>query len=401
MEGINFKKVEDKLILVYTITFSEKDWVRKMLEREGEVTFKRTFTFRNEHQYEIEEEEYDNYDYHEHPPIGFVIGVEEDGYYRLDREVFGTKNNFYIQSNTTFRPKHFIAATKISIFSQIDRLVNEDIYIGGSFDKSMPFHAFLKMLSDFPTTHEKNLYSQARIASTIKNYFETTEDTEFKLNKYLNNKSSIKGSNLIKTFKEYELEKYTTIHEKLLVMLKSEDGYNENQWQDEILEIILLLYPKYIFACKTVYIKIDNKDRRFLDFMLVDSDGYVDVIEIKKPFQNAIMANREYRGNYPPHKDLTGTIMQLEKYLFHLNRYGSKGESELSDKYSKNLPIGLNISITNPKGFVIMGRDNNLNKKQLADFEIVKRKYKNVLDIITYDDLLRRLKFTIEQIKKR
>jgi hypothetical protein len=55
----------------------------------------------------------------------------------------------------------------------------------------------------------------------------------------------------------------------------------------------------------------------------------------------------------------------------------------------------------NPKGLVIMGRDHNLSKEQRADFEIVKRKYKNVIDIITYDDLTRRLQVTIEQIRKR
>ncbi len=32
---------------------------------------------------------------------------------------------------------------------------------------------------------------------------------------------------------------------------------------------------------------------------------------------------------------------------------------------------------------------------QLLDFEVIKRKYANMMDIITYDDLLRRLDNTI------
>ena len=47
-----------------------------------------------------------------------------------------------------------------------------------------------------------------------------------------------------------------------------------------------------------------------------------------------------------------------------------------------------------------MGREANLSDEQRDDFEIVKRKYKNVIDILTYDDLLQRLDFTIEQIQK-
>ena len=46
-----------------------------------------------------------------------------------------------------------------------------------------------------------------------------------------------------------------------------------------------------------------------------------------------------------------------------------------------------------------MGREKGLSTEQLQDFEIVKRKYKNVVDIITYDDLLNRLGCIINQLK--
>jgi len=293
-----------------------------------------------------------------------------------------------------------IAETDISILKQIDRLLNEDVYIGGEVENNIPFEAFNKMVDEFPTTYEKKLYAEARISSIIKNYFDTTTDSELKFQNYLNKKSSKQGKKLMKLFQEYELLKFCTIQEKLRGMLESENEYSEDQWQNEILEIILLLYPKYICSFKTVHIKINNRQRRFLDFMLVDSNGNVDVIEIKKPFENSIMTHSVYRGNYTPHKDLIGTVMQLEKYLFHLNRYGEIGEKNLTEKYKDNLPNGLMIKITNPKGFVIMGRENTLSDEQKSDFEIVKRKYKNVIDVITYDDLLQRLDFTIGQIKK-
>jgi hypothetical protein len=40
-------------------------------------------------------------------------------------------------------------------------------------------------------------------------------------------------------------------------------------------------------------------------------------------------------------------------------------------------------------------------RQQMADFEVIKRKYKNVLDIITYDDLLERLRRIVEACSKR
>ncbi|WP_407498460.1 Shedu immune nuclease family protein [Elizabethkingia anophelis] len=307
---------------------------------------------------------------------------------------------FFFHKDIDFKSEYFIAETKLSVLKQIDELVMENIYIGGKEEKSMPLESFIKMIDEFPTTYEKKMYAEARVSSIIKNYFETTKDSELKFQKYLNTKTSKTGKKLQKIFQDYELQKFQTIQKKLNEMLKSENEYSEDQWQNEILEIILFLYPKYIFSFKSVYVKADKNRRRFLDYMLVDSNGNIDVIEIKKPFENAIMTHSLYRGNYTPHKDLTGTIMQLEKYIYHLSRYGSTGERNLTSKYKDQLPEGLEIKIINPKGIIIMGRDINLNAEQRNDFEIVRRKYKNVVDIITYDDLLRRLNYTIEQIQR-
>lgn len=91
--------------------------------------------------------------------------------------------------------------------------------------------------------------------------------------------------------------------------------------------------------------------------------------------------------------------MQAEKYLFHLSKWGVKGEKTLTEKYVNELPEGITIRISNPKAIVIVGRDQignaDMTGSQLLDFEIIKRKYANMMDIITYDDLLRRLNNTI------
>ena len=39
-----------------------------------------------------------------------------------------------------------------------------------------------------------------------------------------------------------------------------------------------------------------------------------------------------------------------------------------------------------------MGRTKGLSKEQKLDFEVLRRQYRNILDIITYDDLLERLR---------
>ncbi|MFY1612155.1 Shedu anti-phage system protein SduA domain-containing protein [Macellibacteroides fermentans] len=78
---------------------------------------------------------------------------------------------------------------------------------------------------------------------------------------------------------------------------------------------------------------------------------------------------------------------------------GQNGETHLTNYYKNLIPNDFKIRITNPSGIIIMGREKGLSTEQLQDFEIVKRKYKNVVDIITYDDLLNRLGCIINQLK--
>ena len=83
--------------------------------------------------------------------------------------------------------------------------------------------------------------------------------------------------------------------------------------------------------------------------------------------------------------------MQVEKYLFHLNKWGLEGERKLNQKWGGYLPSNLQIKVTNPKAMLILGRDNDVSDDQRFDFEIIKRKHTNIIDIMTYDDLLRRM----------
>lgn len=122
------------------------------------------------------------------------------------------------------------------------------------------------------------------------------------------------------------------------------------------------------------------------------------MIEIKQPFDRCIVTEGQYRDNHIPLRELSGSVMQIEKYIYYLNRWGVVGEHALTKKYQDQLPVHFSIKITNPGGIIIMGRDKDLTQDQHRDFEVVKRKYKNILDIITYDDLIRRLEAILKRL---
>ncbi|THA10638.1 DUF4263 domain-containing protein [Rodentibacter pneumotropicus] len=92
-------------------------------------------------------------------------------------------------------------------------------------------------------------------------------------------------------------------------------------------------------------------------------------------------------------------LLVYPKYIFHLNKWGHQGEISLTKKYANRIPNDLKIKITNPKAIILSGRDNNFSEEQYFDFEIIRRKYSNLIDIMTYDDLLRRIENIINMLK--
>jgi hypothetical protein len=401
---IEFREKSDLLILVYTpqngITRDDVNWIDQRIEKNGKIIIKNTFSFNetNKHPKDIAED--DSYDFDEEYEE-FVIGKLVNDYFELDKGALGINHNLYLHKDMKLTAKHFVAPKNISIFQKIDNLIKEDIYIGGNHENSMPIPEFERLIDTFPNDYELRKYVEARVSAILVNYFDTTIDGENNYNRYMNKKISRVGKNLLNTFRENELLKYEAILDKIKEMLKNENSYNELQWQKEILQIILLLYPRYIYVFEKVPVSDTyNNKKRELDLLLVDSSGNADIIEIKRPFNNCIVTQSVYRDNFIPLKELSGTVMQIEKYIFYLNKWGKKGEDELTERYKDILPQNFRIEITNPKGIIIMGRENNLSSAQKKDFEIIKRKYSNIMDIITYDELISRLEVTIQKFKQ-
>ena len=209
-----------------------------------------------------------------------------------------------------------------------------------------------------------------------------------------------------------ELEKYILIQETIAEWLRDGEGRSEADWQKMIISFLLLIFPKYVAVLQNVHVQdfystADATRNRYIDLALIDSSGNIDVIEVKKPFEGALLNRVTYRDNYTPSKELAGSIMQAEKYLFHLSKWGVAGEKKLTRKYAAQLPPDMKIRITNPKAMIILGRDrlkdgsSALDQGQLLDLEIIKRKYANMMDIMTYDDLLRRLANIIASLHRR
>ena len=94
-------------------------------------------------------------------------------------------------------------------------------------------------------------------------------------------------------------------------------------------------------------------------------------------------------------------MMQTEKYIYNLNRNIESAENSFDSKYSNEYPGDFKFRIMNPKGLIIVGQADKYSKEQLEDLEIIRRMYSNIVEIITYDDMIKMLERQIELLKKR
>lgn len=419
---IDFSVDEVGLLFLYQEDYRSGTWVTRMLEAHSEVTISRVFTFLESDMLDIfTEGPADDMSEFATTELGFRFAVRQGDHYRIPGRVLGIDNDVLLPvEGLKIERKLFAAERNISIFRQLARVTGAagDIVIGhnpdGSAEGAIPVAVFKQLLDKFPKTTELNLYARARIVSIIGDFFADMPDHRARYEAYLDRRSTLEPADfprmdiLLRT----EIEKYRLIRDTIVTWLAEETVRCEREWQAMILEFILLIFPKYIAVLQNVriedhYSRSDKVTRRFIDIALVDANGHIDVIEIKRPFDDLLLTKTKYRGNYVPTNELSGTIMQAEKYLFHLSKWGVDGEKALTARFANQLPAGLKLRITNPRAMAILGRDSRpdgtsaLDAEQAFDFELIKRKYAKFMDIITYDDLVLRLDRLIEALRRR
>jgi hypothetical protein len=404
---LRFNAKKNRLTLEYEPEIFESRWLWEKLKTEGKASVGKVFHFRREDLMSkpTDEQLEGNIDT-ESLVYRFPLARRSKGYWRIKGRKLGIENDVLFSTDIPLHKKYFAAHLDISIFGRIARIMDtaDDIIIGGEHPKAIPNDEFEKLLRKFPTTTEVRRYADARVADVLGSYLEGMQDARRNYEDYLSKRKTIlDDAPLQKTeLLQSELQKYQFIRKTVKDWLDDSETRCERDWQQLLVSFLLLLFPKYVAVLQNItirddYSKPDKTTPRYLDIALVDSSGHLDIIEIKTPHKVSLFARGDYRDNRVPSRELSGAIMQAEKYLFHLSKWGLKGERKMTDTYRTELPEGLDIRITNPKAIIMLGRDQQADgtdltaAEQRLDYEVIRRKYANMMDIMTYDDLLRRL----------
>lgn len=413
---VEFTIGEDRdVVLHYQGDYGGGRYVWAELSTKSEATVSRIFRFRRAdlvaEPNEAEQEDLDSFDF------GFAFATLDADYWRIAGRKLDLDNHDVLvaQDGFPWARKMFAAERNVSIFKRLAKLMPlGDIYVGGEHPGAIPLTLFEEMRQKFPGSTELDRYANARVAAIVGDYLAPDSDLRGRFEDYVSKRKSrqTQALPLPELLYQSEIEKYALIRDTIQAWLAEGFKRSELDWQKMILSFLPLIFPKYIAVLENIHVDDHYsepgkvKDRK-LDLGLIDANGHLDVVEIKRPFDDVLLRKVLYRDNHVPTGDLSGTIMQAEKYLFHLSKWGVVGEKKLTERYADQLPEGLSIKITSPKALLILGRDQKpeggqaVSPAALFDFEIIKRKYANMIDILTYDDLLRRLDRVIASLGRR
>ena len=117
------------------------------------------------------------------------------------------------------------------------------------------------------------------------------------------------------------------------------------------------------------------------DYIMRAFDGFVDLVEIKKPNGLQFWSATKDHNNYVPSTDLVKAITQCLNYIYAIEREAN------SVKFIEKTKS----KVIKPRCILIFGRSNDWNDEQREAYRILNAAY-NQISILTYDHLLFRAK---------
>lgn len=152
----------------------------------------------------------------------------------------------------------------------------------------------------------------------------------------------------------------------------------ESFWQDWFSKNKWVLGSEYLQIIDERHINVDN----IADYLMEAFDGFVDIVEIKKPGIDKLWCDALDHGNYIPTSELTKAIIQCQNYIYEIERQSNSIDF---------LERVKNKKVIKPRCLLVFGRSNSWNNEQRKAYRILNASLTQIT-ILTYDHLLERIK---------
>lgn len=218
----------------------------------------------------------------------FRFAQHRRGYFHVPGRILGIDNNVLISDDVWLERKLFIAERNVGIFRRIAKVKGDDgeIVVGGAQENAIPIETFRQLLDRFPNSGELDRYASARVETIIGEFFDGMKSARENYERYLSRRKSVVTDRPLSqgVLLQAEIDKFVFVRETIEAWLGAAESYSERDWQQMIIKIILLIFPKYVAVLENVeiadfYTTPGRTTRRFIDLCLVDAGGNIDAAD--------------------------------------------------------------------------------------------------------------------------
>jgi len=123
--------------------------------------------------------------------------------------------------------------------------------------------------------------------------------------------------------------------------------------------------------------------RSILDYLFPTPDGFIDILEIKKPSHEVIKQDKSHPGAYKWSGEVNDAIGQVVNYLYEIEVH----QLEISKQLKQELK--LELSAIKPRAFILIGKSSGWSEVEKEAFRRLNHSLHGI-EILTYTDLLQR-----------
>jgi hypothetical protein len=165
-------------------------------------------------------------------------------------------------------------------------------------------------------------------------------------------------------------------------------------WQKWIHRNHWLFGVQYLTPIEKTRVGFDN----IPDFLFPTLDGFIDILEIKKPTVDTIREDPSHAGSYIWGPKTNEAIGQVVNYIQNIELHQLSLREEINDKYGRDYPIP--IHTIRPRAFILIGNSDNWDSKQKKAFRVLNYSLHGI-EVLTYAELIKRGESIISMLSKK
>ncbi|HMQ11628.1 MAG TPA: DUF4263 domain-containing protein [Oligoflexia bacterium] len=158
----------------------------------------------------------------------------------------------------------------------------------------------------------------------------------------------------------------------------------KNSWQSWIYKNNWVFGTHYQSAIEKEKVGFNN----IPDYLFPTLDGFIDVLEIKRPDQEIIIRDKSHTGSFAWSGECNKAIGQVVNYLHEMELNQLRIAQNIGRKYKDNLEAG--IHVVKPRGFILIGKTDDWGEVEREAFRKLNYSLHGI-QVISYTELTKKV----------